>query len=58
MATETHIHVPVLLLTEGVDLESQVPVGYVCRTCGAQLCGFVPKFIPRYLASGLTQEAA
>jgi len=51
MATETHIHVPVLLLTEGVDLESQVPAGYVCRTCGEILTMFVPQPTPAYLVS-------
>ena len=49
MATETHTHVPVILVTEGVDLEALVPAGYVCRVCGVQLCAFVPRPVPEYL---------
>ena len=43
MAPETHTHVPVLVLTEGVDLEEQVPVGYACAICGQPIAWLVPR---------------
>jgi hypothetical protein len=47
-----HIHCPILLLTEGVDLESQVPAGYACATCGQVLVRFVPRPVPEFVIAG------
>lgn len=48
MFTESHIHTSVPVLTEGVDLELTVLVGYACSICGKELVSLVPRFQPEY----------
>lgn len=45
MCTE---HIPVIVLSEGVDLESQIPVGFACAECGEELASLVPTENPAY----------
>lgn len=50
--SQSHVHTAVLVVSEGVDLESQIPVGYACTICGQQLVSLVPRPAPQYLIAG------
>ena len=47
-ANPTHEHVPVIVLTEGVDPEELVPVGFACAECREELVSLVPRENPEY----------
>jgi hypothetical protein len=44
-------HVPVPVVTEGVDLESLVLVGHACAICGEELIALVPRPVAKYAIS-------
>lgn len=51
MATETHIHVPIPVFSEGVDLEDLELVGHACAICGEELIALVPRPVAKYAIS-------